>query len=129
MLGASCEEKSVQHANQLGRGVDGVSFVDRIGWDAYNESVDLVEQIEAYSRRFGHYSASVHVDKIYSTRENHRYCHSKGIRPRGRLWATRGPSTKSTPSRSSKTSNNAVTMPPPGWRLKVNLGRASAGLG
>ena len=27
--------------------VDGVSFVDRISWDAYNESVDLVQQIDA----------------------------------------------------------------------------------
>ena len=63
--------------------VDGVSFVDRISWDAYNESVDLVEQIEAYSRRFGHYPASVHADHIYRTRENRRYCHSKGIRLSG----------------------------------------------
>ncbi|MDA0739779.1 MAG: IS5/IS1182 family transposase, partial [Nitrospirae bacterium] len=32
--------------------VDGVSVVDRISWDAYNESVDLVPQIDAYRRRF-----------------------------------------------------------------------------
>lgn len=44
--------------------VHGVSFVDRISWEAYNESVDLVEQIEAYHRRFGHDPASVHVDHI-----------------------------------------------------------------
>jgi hypothetical protein len=63
--------------------VDGVSFVDRISWDAYNESVDLVEQIEAYHRRFWHYPASVHADHIYRTRENRRYCLSKGIRLSG----------------------------------------------
>ncbi len=63
--------------------VDGVSFVDRISWDAYNESVDLVEQIEAYHRRFGHDPASVHADHIYRTRENRQYCHSKGIRLSG----------------------------------------------
>ena len=63
--------------------VDGVSFVDRISWDAYNESVDLVPQIEAYCRRFGHDPASVHVDQIYRTRENRRYCASKGIRLSG----------------------------------------------
>jgi hypothetical protein len=40
--------------------VAGVSFVDRISWDAYNESVDLVQQIDAYRRRFGHDPASVH---------------------------------------------------------------------
>ena len=75
--------------------VDGVSFVDRISWDAYNESVDLVEQIEAYHRRFGHDPASVHVDQIYRTRENRRYCASRGIRlsgpPLGRPRTTRRP--------------------------------------
>lgn len=63
--------------------VDGMSFVDRISWDAYNESVDLVQQIEAYHRRFGQYPASVHADHIYRTRENRQYCHSKGIRLSG----------------------------------------------
>ena len=28
--------------------VDGFSFVEKIGWDAYNESCDLTEQIERY---------------------------------------------------------------------------------
>ena len=63
--------------------VDGVSFVDHIRWDAYNESADLVPQIKAYSRRFGHDPASVHVDQIYRTRENRRYCKSRGIRLSG----------------------------------------------
>jgi IS5 family transposase len=63
--------------------VEGVSFVDRISWNAYNESVDLVGQIEAYRRRFGHDPASVHVDQIYRTRENRRYCASRGIRLSG----------------------------------------------
>jgi len=63
--------------------VDGMSFVDRISWEAYNESGDLVGQIEAYRRRFGHDPASVHADKIYRTRENRRYCKSRGIRLSG----------------------------------------------
>ena len=63
--------------------VDGVSFVDRISWEAYNESMDLVQQIEAFHRRFGHDPASVHVDQIYRTRENRRYCDSRGIRLSG----------------------------------------------
>lgn len=63
--------------------VDGVSFVDRISWDAYNESEDLVQQIEAYRRRFGHDPASVYVDQIYRTRENRRSCASRGIRLSG----------------------------------------------
>jgi len=45
--------------------VDGFSFVDRLSWDNYNESLDLVDQIKRYHRRFGVYPASVHADKIY----------------------------------------------------------------
>lgn len=63
--------------------VDGFSFVDKIGWDCYNESCDLKEQIEAYRRRFGFYPESVHVDRIYRTADNRRYCNSKGIRISG----------------------------------------------
>jgi len=63
--------------------VEGVSFVDRISWDAYNESVDLVQQLDAFRRRFGHDPASVHVDQIYRTRENRRVCASRGIRLSG----------------------------------------------
>jgi len=63
--------------------VNGMTFVDRISWDAYNESGDLVDQIESYRKRFGHDPASVHADKIYRTRENIRYCKSRGIRLSG----------------------------------------------
>jgi len=48
--------------------VDGMSFVDRISWDADNESGDLVEQIQAYHGRVGHYLAAVHADHIYRIR-------------------------------------------------------------
>ena len=63
--------------------VDGFGFVDRISWDAYNESGDLINQIESYRRRFGCYPESVHADKIYRTRENLRYCKARGIRLSG----------------------------------------------
>jgi len=63
--------------------IDGLSFVDRISWDAYNESGDLKNQIKRYRKRFGHYPESFHADKIYLTRENRRYCKDKGIRLSG----------------------------------------------
>jgi len=63
--------------------VNGFSFVEKIGWDAYNESCDLIEQIQRYHKRFGFYPVSVHVDKIYRTRENRRYCKKRGIRLSG----------------------------------------------
>jgi hypothetical protein len=63
--------------------VDGFSFVDRLSWDNYNESGDLVEQIETYRHRFGCYPASMHVDQIYRTRANRAYCKQRGIRMSG----------------------------------------------
>lgn len=63
--------------------VDGFSFVDRMSWDNYNESLDLIGQIERYKERLGCYPESVHVDKIYRTRENRAYCKERGIRMSG----------------------------------------------
>ena len=63
--------------------VNGFSFVDRISWDAYNEAGDLIDQIEAYRKRFGYYPASVHADQIYRTRGNRKYCTKHGIRLSG----------------------------------------------
>ena len=63
--------------------IDGFSFVDRISWDSYNESGDLIEQIEKYHKRFGFYPESVHADKIYRNRENRQYCKKYGIRLSG----------------------------------------------
>lgn len=63
--------------------IEGFSFVDRISWDAYNESGDLIGQIESYRNRFGYYPESVHADQIYRTRENRKYCKKHGIRLSG----------------------------------------------
>lgn len=63
--------------------VHGFSVVERIGWDAYNESCDLIGQIERYQKRFGFYPQSVHVDKIYRTHDNRRFCRKHGIRLSG----------------------------------------------
>jgi IS5 family transposase len=51
-----------------------------MSWDNFNESKDLIGQIEGYWRRFGYYPESVHTDKIYRSRENVRYCERHGIR-------------------------------------------------
>lgn len=63
--------------------VGGFSFVDRLSWDSYNESLDLAPQIETYRRRFGFYPESVHADKIYRTRANRAFCKQRGIRLSG----------------------------------------------
>ena len=63
--------------------IDGFSFVDRISWDSYNESSDLIEQIKNYRKRFGFNPESVHADQIYRNHDNRRYCKKYGIRLSG----------------------------------------------
>ena len=61
----------------------GCVFLDHLGWDNFNESGDLVSQVEQFKRRFGHYPESVHVDQIYRTRANRAWCRERGIRISG----------------------------------------------
>lgn len=63
--------------------VEGFSFVERLSWNSFNELKDLVGQIERYREQFGYYPESVHVDKIYRTRANRKYCKERGIRMSG----------------------------------------------
>jgi len=63
--------------------VDGYVFLDRLSWENYNESGDLIYQVEKYKKRYGYYPESVHADKIYRNRENRRYCEELGIRLSG----------------------------------------------
>ena len=63
--------------------VDGYVFLDRLDWENYNESGDLIYQVEKYRERYGYYPESVHADKIYRNRENRRYCDELGIRLSG----------------------------------------------
>jgi len=52
-------------------------------FDAYNESTKLIETIERYLAREGHYPERVLADKIYRNRENLSYCKLHGIRLSG----------------------------------------------
>ena len=63
--------------------VDGWCFLDHLDWNNYNESGDLMGQVESYRKRFGFYPESVHADKIYRNRENLKFCKKHGIRLSG----------------------------------------------
>ena len=63
--------------------VAGYVFLDHLSWDNFNESEDLITQIERFRTRTGHYPASVHADQIYRTRDNLRWCKHHGIRLSG----------------------------------------------
>ena len=62
---------------------NGYAFVERISWESYNESSDLKMQVEAYKDLTGYYPESVHVDRIYRTRDNRKWCKERGIRVSG----------------------------------------------
>jgi DNA-directed RNA polymerase subunit E'/Rpb7 len=56
--------------------IDGISFLDELSWDAFNEGSHMPTYIENYRKRFGFYPAEVLADNIYCTRENRRMLYS-----------------------------------------------------
>jgi transposase, IS5 family len=63
--------------------VNGYIFLDRISWNNFNESGDLINQVESFKQYTGAYPESVHADKIYRTKLNRSWCKEKGIRLSG----------------------------------------------
>ena len=56
---------------------------DRISWDNFNKSGDLIAQVEAFKEFTGYYPESVHVDQIYRSISNRAWCKERGIRMSG----------------------------------------------
>jgi IS5 family transposase len=59
--------------------IDGITFLDELSWDAFNEGSHLMDYVEQYKNRFGCYPKDLLVDKIYSTRDNRKNLKEKGI--------------------------------------------------
>jgi IS5 family transposase len=59
--------------------VKGFAFLDHLDWNAFNESLDLKDQVESYRDRFECYPEEVIGDTLYGTRENRRYLKERGI--------------------------------------------------
>ena len=62
---------------------DGWARLECWSFDAYNEATRLIETIERYKAREGHWPERVLADKIYRNRENLSYCKAHGIRLSG----------------------------------------------
>jgi len=58
---------------------NGLTFLDHLSWDSYNETEDLKTSAENYKRRNGFYPAKINADQIYITRENRRWCKENNI--------------------------------------------------
>ena len=62
---------------------DGYSRIEKISFEAYNESTCLIEAVERFRERTGCYPERVLADQIYRTRENRKFCKEHGIRLSG----------------------------------------------
>ena len=61
----------------------GYGRIEKISFDAYNESTCLQEAAERFKERTGHYLERILADKIYRTQKNREYCKKNGIRLSG----------------------------------------------
>ncbi len=59
---------------------NGLGRIEKISYDAYNESTVLKEAAERFRERTGYYPERILADQIYRTRENRKYCKMHGIR-------------------------------------------------
>jgi hypothetical protein len=60
--------------------INGISFLDELSWDAFNEGSHMMEYIEKYRNRFGFYPKEVLADQIYCNRINRAALKEKGIK-------------------------------------------------
>ena len=71
----------VEFGAKLDLSVDetGMCRLEKLSFDAYNESAVLKTAIENYKQRTGHYPERVLVDQIYRNRDNITFCSGLGI--------------------------------------------------
>ena len=75
----------VEFGAKLDRSIDenGIARLERLSFDAYNESDVFITAVENYKSRTGHYPERVLVDQIYRNRTNRAFCSEHGIRISG----------------------------------------------
>lgn len=60
--------------------IDGISFLDELSWNAFNEGSHMMNYVEQYRKRFGCYPRELLADQIYCTRINRAALKEKGIK-------------------------------------------------
>jgi hypothetical protein len=63
---------------------DGLTYLDRLSWESYNETEDLKISAENYKKRNGFYPAKINADQIYITRNNRKWCKENNIELNGK---------------------------------------------
>ena len=75
----------VEFGAKLDMSIDekGLARLEKLSFDAYNESDVLINAVERYRVRTGRYPERVLADQIYRTRKNRAYCRKNEIRMSG----------------------------------------------
>ncbi len=68
----------------------GLAGLEKLSFDAYNESDILINAVERYRVRTGRYPERVLADQIYRTRKNRAYCKKTGYGRPVLRWADPG---------------------------------------
>lgn len=63
--------------------VDGFARIERLSFDAYNESEVLQQAVNNYREKYGCYPQKILADKIYRNRDNLNFCKQHNIRISG----------------------------------------------
>ena len=71
--------------------VNGYTFIEKQGFDNFNEGVTLIESAERYRRQYGCYPEVIQADQIYRNRGNLAFCKKHGIRLSGPRLGRPGP--------------------------------------
>jgi hypothetical protein len=79
------DKAKVEFGSKLGVSLQNrYTRINKLSWDAYNESTELKEQVEEYKKLNGCYPKVVITDKIYGTRENRKWLKGLNIRYSGK---------------------------------------------
>ena len=63
---------------------EGFARIDQLNFEAFNEGICMIEQIENYKKLNGHYPELVQTDDIYMNRENRKFLKDNNIRHTGK---------------------------------------------
>lgn len=75
------DKSQIEFGSKLGVSYDqGLTRINTLSWEAYNESSDFKKQVMAYKDMHGFYPELVQVDSIYATKENRQWAKARGIR-------------------------------------------------
>ena len=76
---------NVEFGSKIGVCIEnGLTYLDHLSWDSYNETEDLKTSAENYKIRHGYFPAKINADQIYITRVNRNWCKENHIQLNGK---------------------------------------------